>query len=145
MPMAVLLAVLKILGIILLVILAIVLAIVLLLLFAPFRYSFSGRVEDPEGSEEMLHLDLKRSVSLAGDVRWLAGALHVSAAYDGQGRFRVSILGFSVPVQKLLNRGKKEEEQKEETPSPEQKEKKGISERISREISHRKVPSGYCR
>ena len=53
--MAVFLTVLKVLGIVLLVLLAFLLIIMLLVLFVPFRYSFSGGVNDPEGSTEILH------------------------------------------------------------------------------------------
>ena len=54
--MAILLTLLKILGIVVLVVLALLLTVLLLVLFVPFRYSFSGQVNDPEGSEKILKL-----------------------------------------------------------------------------------------
>ena len=48
--MAVLLTVLKVLGIVFLVLLAVLIILMLCVLFVPFRYSFSGAIDDPPGS-----------------------------------------------------------------------------------------------
>ena len=73
--MAVFLTVLKVLGIVLLVLLAFLLIIMLLVLFVPFRYSFSGGVNDPEGSTEILHLDPKKDISMEG-AQWSAAEMN---------------------------------------------------------------------
>ncbi|MDO4418651.1 MAG: hypothetical protein Q4C02_10300 [Eubacteriales bacterium] len=127
--MAVFLTVLKILGILLLVVLAAALLVFILVLFVPFRYSFSGRVDDPEGSSEVLHLDPKRDISLAGEIRWLAGILQIRAAYDGTGQLKATAFGFPLPVSRLLQRGKKTKEKKPEKPQ-EPKEEKSLEDRI---------------
>ena len=126
--MAFLLTVLRVLGILLLIVLAVLLVTLLLVLFVPFGYSLSGAVKDPEGSSEPLHLQLKRDVSFAGEMRWLFGAVRAKAAYDGQGRLEVRAFGFPVPLEKLLGRGKGEKKEEEKPPARE--EKKSLEERI---------------
>lgn len=127
--MAVILTILKVLGTAAVILLAAALAVLLAVLFVPFRYSFSGEVRDPEGSSEPLHLDLKRDVSFAGDVRWLLGALHLSASFDGEPRLSARAFGLRLPLEKLLSGRKKGGEEKEDAPSA-PKEKKGFDERL---------------
>ena len=135
MAMAVLLTVLKVLGIILLVLLAVLLLLVLIILFVPFRYSFSGGIRDPEGSEKLLHLQLKRDASLEAEVRWLAGAVHAralagSASPEGGCSLELKLFGFKIPLERLLHRKKDGEKEKEEEKPPETKEKRSLDERI---------------
>lgn len=133
--MAVLLTVLKVLGIVLLVLFALLLVLMLLVLFVPFRYSFSGGIDDPEGSSRIFHLDPEKDISLSGEIRWLLGAFHLSADVGGGGqggpvRLDLRILGRRYPLEKFLNRpGKEKKEEKEEKPG-EPKEKKSIEEKI---------------
>lgn len=130
--MTFLLAVLKILGVVLLVVVFVILLNMLFVLFIPFGYTFAGRIEDPEGSEEPLHLDLHRDISCSGEVRWLLGALRVRAAYEGTLQLRISFLGFTIPVSRLLDlvRGRKRKEREEGGRPPEPKEKKNLQEMI---------------
>ena len=129
--MAVLLTILKVLGTILLVLLGILLIAVLLVLFVPVRYDCSGEIRDPEGSEEMLHLDLDRDASLALDARWLLGAVHATAVAGGGAKgleLDLRLFGFRIPLEKLKGRGKKEETEKEKPSEP--KPEKSLEERI---------------
>lgn len=133
--MAVLLTVLKVLGIVFLVLLAILLVLMLLVLFVPFRYSFSGEIDDPEGSSRLFHLDPQKDLSMSGDIRWLLGAFHLSAEIgggDGKGspvRLNLRIFGFRYPLDRFLNRPKKDgTEEKKKPKAPE--EKKSLEEKI---------------
>ena len=127
--MAVVLAALRILGIALLVVLAVVLLMILLVLLVPFRYSFSGKVDDPEGSSEPVHLDLRQDLAFSADVRWLLGILHVSVSYDGTGKLQAKVFGFPLPLDKILHRKKKGQEDKPKAPS-EPEAQKTLEERI---------------
>lgn len=134
--MAVLLTVLKVLGIAILIVLALLLIILLLVLFVPFRYSFSGSIDDPEGSREILHLDPKKDLFFEGGVQWLFGAVYAGAMVGRPGeqeslvRLQARVFGKGIPLDKILNRPKKEggEEKKEEPKAPE--EKKSLDEKI---------------
>ena len=86
--MTILLTVLKILGIIVLAILILLLAALILVLFVPFRYSFSGQVNDPDGSDRILHLDMNRDLNFRADVKWLLGLVHAAA---GRGQAGVPV------------------------------------------------------
>lgn len=134
--MAVLLTVLKVLGIVFLVLLAVLIILMLCVLFVPFRYSFSGAIDDPEGSTRVFHLDPKKDISAAGEVRWLLGAFHFTTAVGGGDdqtalvRMDLRIFGKRVPVDQFLKRAEHEdeEEKKEETGTP--GEKKSLEEKI---------------
>lgn len=134
--MAVLLTVLKVLGIVFLVLLAVLIILMLCVLFVPFRYSFSGAIDDPEGSTRVFHLDPKKDISAAGEVRWLLGAFHFTTAVGGGDdqtglvRMDLRIFGKRVPVDQFLKRAEHEdeEEKKEETGIP--GEKKSLEEKI---------------
>ena len=111
------LAVLRILGFAVLIILLLILILLLLILFCPIRYSFAGRVNDPEGSSEILHLDLKKDVSGLMVVTWLMGLVRAEASFDGKPCLKAKIFGISIPCSKLLKnmeKGKKGKEKKEE-------------------------------
>lgn len=122
--MAVLLTALKILGCILLAVFAVLLIVVLLVLFVPVRYSVSGSIRDPEGSTKMFHLDTKEDLSLAGDVRWLFSALHLSmrvgAGTEKQG-LEIRLFGIRFPLEKFKKRA--EEKEKEEKPAEEKQDR----------------------
>ena len=146
--MAILLTLLKILGIVVLAVLALLLTVLLLVLFVPFRYSFSGQVNDPEGSEKILHLDMNRDLNFRADVKWLLGLVHAAAAGgtaspEGGFSFSVRVLGFRVPLEKILHRGSGEKKEEEEKP-PVAKEKKSLDERIEQALTriervHRRI------
>ena len=118
--MAVFLTVLKVLGIALLILAGLLLIIMLLVLFVPIRYSFSGSIDDPEGSSEVLHLDLKKDVAFEGSVRWLLGVFYGGLSAGGKDgddefiRVEVRILGKKVPLDRFLRKKEPEEEKKEE-------------------------------
>lgn len=131
------LKVLKVLGIILLILLAVLLILALLLLFVPFRYSISGEIRDPEGSEQLLHLQPGRDLSLEAEMRWLAGLLHArllagSSSPGGACSMEVRLLGRRVPVDRLLRRKRPGKEEREEEKPPETEEKRSLDERIER-------------
>lgn len=133
--MAVLLTVLKVLGVVLLVLFALLLVLMLLVLFVPFRYAFSGEINDPEGSTRILHLDPQKDMFMTGEIRWLLSAFHLSAQVgggDGQSdlvRLELRIFGLKFPLERFLNLPKKEKEEKKEKPkAPE--EKKSLEEKI---------------
>ena len=133
--MAVFLTVLKVLGIVILVLLALLLILMLLVLFVPFRYSFSGGINDPEGDTRAFHLDPKKDISAEGSVRWLLGALNVTGAVGGEeeagaARMELRIFGIKYPIDKLLKKKEElREEEKEEKPK-EPEEKKTLEEKI---------------
>ena len=133
--MAVFLTVLKVLGIVVLVLLALLLILMLLVLFVPFRYSFSGGINDPEGDTKAFHLDPKKDISAEGSVRWLLGALKVTGAVGGEeeagaARMELRIFGIKYPIDKLLKKKEElREEEKEEKPK-EAEEKKTLEEKI---------------
>lgn len=133
--MAVILTVLKVLGIVVLVLLALLLILMLLVLFVPFRYSFSGGINDPEGDTKAFHLDPKKDISAEGSVRWLLGALNVTGGVGGEegpgaARLEVRIFGRKYPIEKLLKKKEElREEEKEEKPK-EPEEKKTLDEKI---------------
>ncbi len=133
--MAVFLTVLKVLGIAVLVLLALLLILMLLVLFVPFRYSFSGGINDPEGDTRAFHLDPKKDIFAEGSVRWLLGALNVTGAAGGEegsgaARVEVRIFGRKYPIEKLLKKKEElREEEKEEKPK-EPEEKKTLEEKI---------------
>ena len=111
------LTVLKILGFAVLIILLLVLILLLLVLFFPIRYSFAGRVNDPEGSSEILHLDLKKDVSGLMEISWLMGLVRAEASFDEKPCLKAKIFGISIPCSRLLKnmeKGKKGKEKKEE-------------------------------
>lgn len=127
--MAVFLTVLKVLGIVLLILAGLLLIIMLLVLFVPIRYSFSGSIDDPEGSSEVLHLDLKKDVAFEGSVRWLLGVFYGGLSAGGKDgddefiRVEVRILGKKVPLDRFLRKKEPEEEKKEEKPGEPEKKK----------------------
>ena len=127
--MAVFLTVLKVLGIVLLILAGLLLIIMLLVLFVPIRYSFSGSIDDPEGSSEVLHLDLKKDVAFEGSVRWLLGVFYGGLSVGGKDgddefiRVEVRILGKKVPLDRFLRKKEPEEEKKEEKPGEPEKKK----------------------
>lgn len=134
--MAVLLTVLKVLGIVLLVLLAVLLVLMLCVLFVPFRYSFSGAIDDPEGSTRAFHLNPKKDISANGEVRWLLGAFHFTTAVGGGDeqtdlvQMELRIFGKKIPIDRFLRRAthEDEEEKKEEAKAP--GEKKSLEEKI---------------
>lgn len=137
--MAILLTVLKILGIIVLALLILLLAALILVLFVPFRYSFSGQVNDPDGSDRILHLDMNRDLNFRADVKWLLGLVHAAAAGgtaspSGGFDLTVRVLGFRIPLEKFLHRGTGEKKEEEKKP-PAPKEKKSLDEKIEQVLT----------
>lgn len=137
--MTILLTVLKILGIIVLAILILLLAALILVLFVPFRYSFSGQVNDPDGSDRILHLDMNRDLNFRADVKWLLGLVHAAAAGgtaspSGGFDLTVRVLGFRIPLEKFLHRGSGEKKEEEKKP-PAPKEKKSLDEKIEQVLT----------
>ena len=130
--MAVITGILKVLGIVILVVLAVLLLAVLLILLVPVRYSLNGEIRDPDGSEQIFHLKLKRDINFHGDVTWFWGAVHLTAGIespDGKQVLELRLFGKKLPLDKILNRKKKPEEPKQEAPE-EAKEEKTIEEKI---------------
>lgn len=137
--MTILLTVLKILGIIVLALLILLLAALILVLFVPFRYSFSGQVNDPDGSDRILHLDMNRDLNFRADVKWLLGLVHAAAAggtasTSGGFDLTVRVLGFRIPLEKFLHRGSGEKKEEEKKP-PAPKEKKSLDEKIEQVLT----------
>ena len=137
--MTILLTVLKILGIIFLALLILLLAALILVLFVPFRYSFSGQVNDPDGSDRILHLDMNRDLNFRADVKWLLGLVHAAAAGgtaspSGGFDLTVRVLGFRIPLEKFLHRGAGEKKEEEKKP-PAPKEKKSLDEKIEQVLT----------
>ena len=99
--MAILLTILKVIGIILLVILGIVLLLICLVLFVPVRYRIRGRFDDEE----------KRGTAT---VSWLLHAISVTAGYGaGEGVVK-DLRVFGIPVLKLKEKlsGRKKKQNK---------------------------------
>ena len=105
--MAILLTILKVIGIILLVILGIVLLLICLVLFVPVRYRIRGRFDDEE----------KRGTAT---VSWLLHAISVTAGYGaGEGVVK-DLRVFGIPVLKLKEKlsGRKKKQNKKDTGDP---------------------------
>lgn len=114
--------VLKILGIILLVLYLVVLINALLFLFVPFRYAVRGKVHDPEGSSRLFHLNAKEDACFTGEMKWLAGIVHVTLTFDKKISLELRLFGFKKDMTFLLERKKKppaEKEEKQEEPAKE--------------------------
>ncbi len=108
--MAILLTILKVIGIILLVILGIVLLLICLVLFVPVRYRIRGRFDDEE----------KRGTAT---VSWLLHAISVTAGYGaGEGVIK-DLRVFGIPVLKLKEKlsGRKNKQYKKDTGDPPEK------------------------
>ena len=108
--MAILLTILKVIGIILLVILGIVLLLICLVLFVPVRYRICGRFDDEE----------KRGTAT---VSWLLHAISVTAGYGaGEGVIK-DLRVFGIPVLKLKEKlsGRKNKQYKKDTGDPPEK------------------------
>ncbi len=117
--MAIILTILKVLGILLLVLLALVLVIALAVLFVPFKYRANGGVEDPDGNEELKLTILKKQLNLGASVTWLFGAVKVLFSYHGKEMLEVRIFGVDIGIMDKLQkiaagRKKGEKEKKEE-------------------------------
>ena len=130
--MAILLTVLKWIGIILLVILALILVLIFLVLFVPFRYKGRAGVSDPECHEEFPIAVLKERSDLLFNITWLAGVLKVTAAFPGNELVSVKVFGKEVWSMRI---GKKEEEKQEKPEEPEEEKKEeeepaSLSERV---------------
>ncbi len=135
---------LKILGTILLMLLLalliIALAIGLSVLFVPFRYSFSGNMNDPQGSSELVHIDFKKDLSFEGEVRWFLGAVRAALSYDGTMDMSIKLFGSSDAALLLFGllmmiKGDKEEPEEKEEKPPAAKEEKSIEDRIDAALS----------
>ena len=130
--MAILLTVLKWIGIILLIILVLVLLLILLVLFVPVRYKGRAGVSDPECHEEFPVSVLKERSDLLFDISWFAGLIKVTAAYPGNKLVSARVFGKEVWSMETGKKGGEEEEKPEE-PEKEKEEKEesqSLSERV---------------
>ena len=128
--MAILLTVLKWIGIILLAVLVLTLVLIFLILLVPFRYKGRAGISDPECHEKFPTEDLKERTDMTFDVTWLLGIVRIAAAYPGAKLVSVKVFGKDVWPGKS---GKKsEEESPEETEEEEEEEEgpKSLSERV---------------
>ena len=116
--MAILLTVLKWIGIILLAVLVLTLVLIFLILLVPFRYKGRAGISDPECHEKFPTEVLKERTDMTFDVTWLLGIVRIAAAYPGAKLVSVKVFGKDVWPRKS---GKKSEE--EEGP-------KSLSERV---------------
>ena len=120
--MAILLAVLKWIGIILLILLAVILFVLLLVLFVPFRYKGRAGVSDPECHEEFPVAVLKERSDVNFDVSWLGGMIKVAAVFPA--KKIVSLKVFGKEVWSMGLEKKTEEEEKPKEPEEEKEEEK---------------------
>ena len=128
--MAILLTVLKWIGIILLAVLVLTLVLIFLILLVPFRYKGRAGISDPECHEKFPTEVLKERTDMTFDVTWLLGIVRIAAAYPGAKLVSVKVFGKDVWPRKS---GKKsEEESPEETEEEEEEEEgpKSLSERV---------------
>lgn len=123
--MAILLTILKWLGIILLVILALAVLILLIILLVPFKYNAKAAVEDPDRHEEFPVRVLKENSNVAASVSWLFGAVKLLVAYPGRELIAVKIFGRDIGIMDKLK--KSEPAGKEEKPEEEKEEKEETS------------------
>ena len=115
----------------LLALLIIALAIGLSVLFVPFRYSFSGNMNDPQGSSELVHIDFKKDLSFEGEVRWFLGAVRAALSYDGTMDMSIKLFGSSDAALLLFGLLMMIKEEK----PPAAKEEKSIEDRIDAALS----------
>ncbi|MBQ8054692.1 MAG: hypothetical protein IJ198_12975 [Lachnospiraceae bacterium] len=116
--MAILLTVLKWIGIILLILLVIVLVILLLVLFVPFRYKGRAGVSDPECHEEFPVSVLKERSDVNFDVSWLGGLIKVAAVFPSR-----KIVSLKVFGKEVWSTGRKKSAEEENEPEKEEEEK----------------------
>lgn len=128
--MHILFTILKIVGILLLVILCLIIIILCLVLFVPIRYSAQGKFDDPEGHEALLPDRLKERASGQAHVTWLWKAVRLSVQYPGGELISARVFGFKLPVEKFLQKEKKEEKPAEEKKEEEKKPSKSIWEKL---------------
>ena len=130
--MAILLTVLKWIGIILLILLGVVLILLLLVLFVPLRYKGRAGISDPECHEEFPVSVLKERSDLLFDISWFAGMIRVVAAYPGNKLVSLKVFGKEMWS---VGTGKKSGEEKKEEPEEAKEEKEEeepgtLSERV---------------
>ena len=127
--MAILLTVLKWIGIILLAVLVLTLVLIFLILLVPFRYKGRAGISDPECHEKFPTEVLKERTDMTFDVTWLLGIVRIAAAYPGAKLVSVKVFGKEVWPRK---KGKgSEEEPAEETEEEEEEEgPRSLSERV---------------
>lgn len=131
---AILLSVLRVLGLVLLALLALLLVILLAVLFVPIRYRVKGRLPDPSCHEAFG--DEERKALLAGailqaEASWLLRLVRFSYCYPGEGGPELYALCFRI----LPRKGKKEENQeqeKEKKPKEPEKSKKKAKPSLSK-------------
>lgn len=130
--MAILLTVLKWIGIILLVILGLVLLLILLVLLVPLRYKGRAGVSDPECHEEFPVSVLKERSDLLFNVSWFAGMISVTVAYPGNKLVSARIFGKEVWSMEIGKKGEEEAEkpQEPEKEKEEEEEPRSLSERV---------------
>lgn len=139
----ILLTVLEIFGYALLFLLLLLIVLILIVFFSSFKYSFSGAVNDPEGSSEILHLNLKKDLECAAEVSWLLGLVQASLLYDGETHLKLKLAGIRVAPEKLMKLVKKDEKKKEKPKEEQKKEKLSIDEKIEKILS--KIEKIYYR
>ena len=135
--MAVILTILKWLGIVLLILLVMGLIGLLLVLLVPFRYKAAARVDDPETHSEFPVEVLLDNSEVTAEVTWLFGAVRLLLSYPKGELISLKIFGRDMRIMERLKRhapqeeteqeGEKEEEEKEE-------EKKSLSERAEEAV-----------
>lgn len=129
--MAVILTILKWLGIILLVLLALILVILLIVLLVPIKYNARAAVEDPDRHEEFPVAVLKEQSEVKAFISWLFGAVKVLVSYPGKELIAVRIFGKDIGLMdKLRKKESGEKEAEEEKEEEEEKAETSLQEKV---------------
>lgn len=100
----ILLSILKIIGIVLLALFSLLLLAALVVLFVPIHYEACGRIEDPEGREELDPGALKDSTTLSFRFSWLLHIVQGDIRWPGDPLFSLRILWIQIDVSALVER-----------------------------------------
>ena len=130
--MAVLLTILKWLGIILLIILGLVLLILLLVLLVPIHYSASAQITDPEPHESFPFSQIRKNAQVGAEATWFLKILRILAAYPASEKITVYIFGKKLDISRFLHKDeeKEEEEKGEEEQEKEEEAEKSASDQV---------------
>ena len=91
--MAVLLSILKWIGIILLILLAIILIMIIIVLIVPIRYKADAKVDDPESHSEFPLSVFRDRSGVSAEITWFLGIIKILVTYPGGRLLSLKVFG----------------------------------------------------
>ena len=134
--MAVLLTILKWIGIILLILLAIILIMIILVLFVPIRYKADAKVDDPESHSEFPLSVFRDRSGVSAEITWFLGIIKILVTYPGGRLLSLKVFGREIDIMKFLRKEKEKpaEEERAEEEEKEEEEETSLSERAEKAL-----------